>query len=648
MKRLISALSVLMMISIVFSASIISDSSESDSEPLVRFSAVVSANTPEGVAVTNFGTTDINLGDYHISDGEGTVEIDDFILASHATLYIMSAEPTAKYGDIDCIVNGNGCTFSYKFALKNSGDDIYLMKGDVIVDTFCYGDVVASDGWTGEAFEVLPTNSYAMRVSLFDTDCREDWHLYKLGVEYHPPVTDGISATVEPFVLPESQALPLLKTISETNERLDISIYMLTYRPLVAILLDLLDKGVIIRIVSEETASGSNEAALNALSTLYHKGAEVRMMKSIDDFRRFTYTHAKYVVVDDDKVIITSENWSESSFTGNRGWGVIVTSKEFADYYRNVFEDDFSSTIDTVDLDTAHPGQKTSTYSCDIDLDYDPVTYTAIVYPVLSPDSSWNTMKALITGAERYVYSEQLNTTYSWSDGGDNPLMWMVNPDLDTRLMINSSFDRDDEDDHDSYGLIKKMDGNGISVRTLTNTVIHNKGVIADDKVWVGSVNWTKNSFMNNREAAVIIQSQEVSDYYKEYFLKDWGGNAPSQVIKYPNEIYANKEFILNVDVSSSTGVKWDLDGDGQTDRTGSSIVASFPEGTHKVTVYIGSDENHSVELEVKGAPAVESPINWVLILILIVCIAVLIRNVYVYVKRRKNDSSGVQNGRFR
>jgi phosphatidylserine/phosphatidylglycerophosphate/cardiolipin synthase-like enzyme len=52
---------------------------------------------------------------------------------------------------------------------------------------------------------------------------------------------------------------------------------------------------------------------------------------------------------------------------------------------------------------------------------------------------------------------------------------------------------------------------------------IHNKGAIADgERVLVSSINWNRNSLENNRETAVVIHSQEVSDYYKELFESDW------------------------------------------------------------------------------------------------------------------------------
>ena len=54
-------------------------------------------------------------------------------------------------------------------------------------------------------------------------------------------------------------------------------------------------------------------------------------------------------------------------------------------------------------------------------------------------------------------------------------------------------------------------------------TYIHNKGILVDDdKVLISSINWNQNSVMNNREAAVVLESKDIHDYYEAIFQKDW------------------------------------------------------------------------------------------------------------------------------
>jgi hypothetical protein len=52
---------------------------------------------------------------------------------------------------------------------------------------------------------------------------------------------------------------------------------------------------------------------------------------------------------------------------------------------------------------------------------------------------------------------------------------------------------------------------------------IHSKGVIVDDReVFVGSINWSENSFLGNREVGVIVTHPKVAGYYADLFRRDW------------------------------------------------------------------------------------------------------------------------------
>ena len=51
--------------------------------------------------------------------------------------------------------------------------------------------------------------------------------------------------------------------------------------------------------------------------------------------------HAKGVIVDRHRTLVSSINWSENSFKGNREVGVIVNSAKVAKYYRDIFMEDW-------------------------------------------------------------------------------------------------------------------------------------------------------------------------------------------------------------------------------------------------------------------------------------------------------------------
>lgn len=62
-----------------------------------------------------------------------------------------------------------------------------------------------------------------------------------------------------------------------------------------------------------------------------------------------------------------------------------------------------------------------------------------------------------------------------------------------------------------------------VSVKEVQITVIHNKGVLVDGiKGLVSSINGTRNSVMNNREVAVLLESKDAATYFGNAFDFDW------------------------------------------------------------------------------------------------------------------------------
>jgi hypothetical protein len=62
-----------------------------------------------------------------------------------------------------------------------------------------------------------------------------------------------------------------------------------------------------------------------------------------------------------------------------------------------------------------------------------------------------------------------------------------------------------------------------INLETTHLEKIHTKGIVVDDQeVFVGSINWTENSFKGNREVGVVIGHPKVAGYYANLFRRDW------------------------------------------------------------------------------------------------------------------------------
>ncbi len=98
-------------------------------------------------------------------------------------------------------------------------------------------------------------------------------------------------------------------------------------------------------------------------------------------------------------------------------------------------------------------------------------------------------------------------------------------------------------------------------------TKIHNKGMIVDDKVLISSINWNLNSVTANRETGVIIQNQEVADFFKEIFDYDWMDDTtpPFAQFSFNSSYKVNTTVTFNANTSFDNveivNYTWALDG---------------------------------------------------------------------------------------
>lgn len=60
-------------------------------------------------------------------------------------------------------------------------------------------------------------------------------------------------------------------------------------------------------------------------------------------------------------------------------------------------------------------------------------------------------------------------------------------------------------------------------VKAMKVAYIHNKGALVDGRrVLISSINWNQNSVQNNREAGVVLNSEEAYRFYDGVFQQDW------------------------------------------------------------------------------------------------------------------------------
>jgi len=606
-----------------------SETSAEPNNPDLLICEVMPDGASEGVSIINRGDGGTDLLGFSLWDGEGVVSFTESIILPHGSRITLVREMSDSWfccreGVLE--MGGPDVSGPGRFALNNQGDQVYLLGPDSrILDSFCYGNVSEAGGWSGDPLPAPKRGYAAVRVSETDTDTSADWIITVPGMTDIPEGAGPWLATVTPLLFPDCGSGPICRALESATETVSVSVYFLGNENIIALLAELEGRGVEVRVLIEGSPAGMSVASeIRAAKALDEAGAEVYVMDSYGPPRRFAYMHAKYCVIDSEKVVLTSENWT-GSFP-NRGWGAVVESRDYAEFMEQIFLNDCDVSFgDVLPVGQAYPSYRPSEIGGYVPPEdgWDVPSYEASVTPVLSPDNSFESMRSFIGQASQRVYSEQLDITPSWAEGHrDSPVSWMseaADRGADARLILDASFDFGGGSSaytaaetvmaSTSVDAVAVIGGGGFSI-------IHNKGVVADDTVWIGSVNWTSNSFCNNREAALVIGSPDLADMFSDWFLLDWSASDPvpeEMSVRILGEPIAGGAAAAEASLpvrSDDPQVRWDLDGDGIPERTGGTMIAFVPaEGANLIQAYFTDPDTgrtYSASAEYSAQPSSE------------------------------------------
>jgi phosphatidylserine/phosphatidylglycerophosphate/cardiolipin synthase-like enzyme len=561
----------------------------------------------EFIAIYNPTDICLNVSDWYFTNDPVKIKTDqtkiifpaDAIIEPFSYIYItQNAEtymwetderPDFEYNS-DSDENVPQMIASKKFILSNKGEilalkDEYNHTIDIVVyDEQNYNGI----GWVGNSITglgegVILKRNFKQDSALVDTNTSYDWvnnRIYKIGQSDFPYEDITFNGEIITFVSPDSSFNALIKEIQKANDSIFLNVYEFTNLFLCDELLSALRRDVKVNILLEGAPIGGIcDEEKFILSKISAYGGNIRFIVNDPEnnaYSRYRYNHAKYLIIDNETVIVESCNWGNTGIPrepdfGNREWGIIVKNENIAEYFLNVFYDDWN------------PNRCDSYSFNDMKFNVDPNffinkkifgqiskanfesskfigNFSAV--PVFSPDTSYNAIYEMIESADKCIYIEQLYIYKNWGDKISPFVEQLVNKSkkgLDVRVILNYNpvYDSTNE----KINLTKDyLEDNDIKVKFLyTNwsyfVNVHNKGIVVDNEsVLVSSINWNENSFMSNREAGIIIKNESVASYYAEVFFYDWNlkepqDNQEKNVIQveddYENTIYITVIFTM-------------------------------------------------------------------------------------------------------
>lgn len=378
----------------------------------------------------------------------------------------------------------------------------------------------------GRAVDTVAYDGPAPRAHLWIRGADDPW--VPLAATDFEPVAD--SGGVEAFVLPDSPAA-ITEAIDGATDRILLGGYELGEGPVLEALLAAVDRGVDVAVHAEGRPVGGISvhygAALDALDD-----AGVSVTVHHGPYTRYGYHHPKYTVIDD-RLLVTTENFKPAGTGGaaSRGWGLIVDAPAVVDAAVAVFEAD-TGWRDAVpwgelrdDIRRTDDEPDDGTYP----VHHPPLTAESVsMQLVVTPDNAEEVLLETIDAATSSIHIKQVRIA-----DADFPLLAAAidraRSGVEVRVLLSDRWYVRNENQALATELrnIAEDEGLDLEVALVDDTAafdrIHAKGLIVDGHTAVvGSINWNNHSLRENRELAVVIESEGVAGFYHDVFEADW------------------------------------------------------------------------------------------------------------------------------
>ncbi|MCE7747478.1 MAG: hypothetical protein GPJ51_03710 [Candidatus Heimdallarchaeota archaeon] len=411
------------------------------------------------------------------------------------------------------------------------------------------------------------------------------------------------------FVGPDNAHEIVINSINNAQSTFYLEVYTLSSESLINELIAAHGRGVtvIVQLSDDRVNSYEDEYTEEAAWRLDNAGIDVYWTSS-----SFTFTHAKFWIVDSQEVYVYSGNWAPSSMPEspeartNREMGFIFNDVAIASYFEDVFIDDglISTAYDSAIGHTGNlqapetSGTYEHPFSPSIFVEYAEVT------PIFSPDNSFELLSNLIQSATTSIDLELQYIKF------DCDLLYDV---IDAALRGVSIRVLIPEPDSSTGNVTETLINSGVQVKFFKGMYDHNKYVSVDgETVQVSSINWSNNSIENNREAGAIVKNANIAAYFKEVFDYDWtngetpvGFAAPVALVSPKVGGIASGNYLFQASFAINTYTSGELFIDGT-----SVHIWSNPTGIVSTSINTETYTHGIHNIKVLGTPTVGDPIE--------------------------------------
>lgn len=272
----------------------------------------------------------------------------------------------------------------------------------------------------------------------------------------------------------------IIDKIHNAQNEILLEVYMLTHKDIQKALIEAKKRGVHVKVILEKNPYKAYNLNNSAYKLLSSNGVNVVWSSP----ENYSLNHSKLLIIDDLSIISTG-NFTHSTFTKNRDFFVFSYDDQLTKTLKNIFMLDYS-------------WDKGSFYHTNI---------------FTSPDNSRNRIEWLIKNAQS---SLELYFPYTQDRNLKELLIQQANKSIDISLIIDQkSLESDAED-------ISDFQKAGIKVSIMKKPSLHAKAVLSDKKIlYIGSINFSHYSLDENREIGLLIKNPDVIKNFLSIFNSD-------------------------------------------------------------------------------------------------------------------------------
>jgi phosphatidylserine/phosphatidylglycerophosphate/cardiolipin synthase-like enzyme len=371
---------------------------------------------------------------------------------------------------------------------------------------------------------------------------------------------------VTTFVSPDYSNETLTHFLRSAKESIYVEIYQFTSPGMLSLIHEVYaaNPSLDIKVLISENVVSEGEYNTYTAWDLTQLGIPVRWTSNT-----FTFSHQKFVIIDNHTTIVQAGNWAKPSiplndwqsgssmgftqknYDGNREFNIAMTDTVVTQYYRNVFDNDWGigSDYNEVTDGTGTPldwGTLSTSYYPRVFNYTGQFSGPMNVTPVLSPDTSLEAMLWVINSAQATLDIEIPYVSNSSTVVREvlDALVAARHRGVSVRIIMSPPPKNDNEEVSLAFA---KENIPVIWMDSRFFASLHNKAFIADGRVvLICSINWSEESISENREAGVIIEHDGVGAWYQAVFDYDWG------IADYDAPGYVNVGWSPHVPTSSS------------------------------------------------------------------------------------------------